>query len=161
LHETLATLEIVFPPVGDARSQCILAREVTRRGLDPALLQSLRFHPSDHDSPSDARKPTDFCGLYQRFPFWAARLHDLWAEADDPAPVSYIGRLTERKKSPRFMYWCGVMAVAVAILFGVVATILAALQVWISYCSWLDDPSVHGCGLKSRVGAGDSSRQGA
>ncbi|RYP20572.1 hypothetical protein DL765_002729 [Monosporascus sp. GIB2] len=100
LHETLLTLEILFPPVGDARSQRLLAKEVTKHALDPMLLQSLQFQPSDHESPSDARKPTDIHGLYQRFPFWAARLHDLWAEADDPVPVSYIGKFTEKKKSP-------------------------------------------------------------
>lgn len=150
LRETLSTLEILFPPVGNMRSQRLLAKEVARHNLDPILLQPIRFHASDHQNAGDVQKPTDVYGLYEQFPFWGARLQNLWAEAEEPTPTSFIGKLSDRKKSPRFMYWCGVLTLTVAVMFGIVSTILAALQVWISYCSWMGD--VSGCGLKQSVG---------
>ncbi|KAI1328411.1 hypothetical protein F5Y16DRAFT_398344 [Xylariaceae sp. FL0255] len=125
-----------------------LTKVVRERRLDPALLQPLLYPTFEHNSPADALHPVDINGLYKRFPFWAERLHDLWAEANNPTPITYIERLTHRKQSPRFSYWCTVVAIMIGILFGIFATLLGALQVWISYCSWLDDPSVTGCGLK-------------
>ncbi|KAK3314078.1 hypothetical protein B0H66DRAFT_643524 [Apodospora peruviana] len=160
LLETLHTFEILFPPVGDIRSRRLLAKEVALHELDPALLQTLQFQSSDHESPSDVQRATDIHSLYQRFPYWAARLHELWAEADDPEPTSYIGKYTERKKSPRFMYWCGVLGIMVAIMFGIVSTVLGCLQVWISYCSWVNDSSIRGCGLKKATWNGPDGSGG-
>ena len=134
------------------RSQRLLAREVTKHNLDPILLQSIRFHSSDHENAGDVQKPTDVYSLYEQFPFWGARLQSLWTEAEEPTPTTFIGKLSDRKKSPRFTYWCGVLTLTVALMFGIVATILAALQVWISYCSWMGDTPVRGCGLKNAMG---------
>ncbi|KAI1258454.1 hypothetical protein F5Y18DRAFT_444567 [Xylariaceae sp. FL1019] len=150
LQETLESLEILFPLVGDAKAQHILKSAVRDYKLDPALLQPFQHLVSEHKSPADALLPVDVNGLYKRFPFWAERLHGLSAEANDPTPITPFERLTHRKQSPRFTYWCAVVAVIIGILFGVFATILGALQVWISYCSWLDDPSINGCGRKHK-----------
>ncbi|KAK4165506.1 hypothetical protein QBC43DRAFT_208455 [Cladorrhinum sp. PSN259] len=148
LRETLLTLEILFPPVGNPGSQRLLAADVQNEGLDPMLLRTVQFHASTFDDVDDVQELTDVHSLYDQFPFWGARLQILWQEAEEPTPTSFIGKLSDRKKSPRFMWWCGLMAIAVAIMFGIVGTVLAALQVWISYCSWMDDANVFGCGLK-------------
>ncbi|KAK4209730.1 hypothetical protein QBC37DRAFT_429942 [Rhypophila decipiens] len=145
LRETLQTFDILFPIVGDTRTRRFLEKEVALRKLDPFLLDFLQTESSaDHETPSDVQRPTDIHGLYKQFPFWAARLQQLCSEAEDPEPTSSIGKYTERRKSPRFTYWCGLVAIMVAIAFGLVSTVLAALQVWISYCSWMDDSSVKG-----------------
>jgi hypothetical protein len=78
----------------------------------------------------------DVTSLSERFPHWGKRLYFLWLEADNPAPVTMAGRWSDSRKSPRFTYWAGVIALSIAIVFGVFATILSALQVWISYCAW-------------------------
>ena len=151
LRETLTTLEILFPPVVNERSQRLLAKEVAKYKLDPTLLEPVRFRfrSPHHENAGHIQKPTDIFGLYEEFPFWGARLQRLWAEAEEPTPTSFFGKLSDRKKSPRFMYWCGLIALTVAVVFGILSTILAALQVWVSYCSWMGD--VRGCGLKNSV----------
>ena len=128
LRETLATQEILFPPVEDDRSRLLLLREISKHGLNPTLRESLS-QSSDHENPGDVQQPTDIHSLYKRFPFWAGNLLNLRAEAEDPKPTGYFSKLGDRKKSPRFMYWCGVLALSVAIMFGIVSTMLGALQV--------------------------------
>ena len=51
----------------------------------------------------------------------------LWKEAEDPIPITAMGKWSESKKSPRFMYWAGVVAVSIATFFGSVATALGAV----------------------------------
>jgi hypothetical protein len=80
--------------------------------------------------------PDDIRSLIDKFPYWNERLYNLWREADDPTPITRLGWWSESKKSPRFTYWAGVVALSFAIFFVVMATILSGLQVWISYCTW-------------------------
>lgn len=147
LQETLLTLELLFPPVGDVKSRRIINTEVTRHNLDPSFLQPFQSRSLEHQSPEDAKRPADVKDLYKKFPFWAVRLQNLWEEADNPSPLTYIGKLTDRNKSPRFTYWCTVVGITIAIMFGVMSSLLGALQVWISYCSWMGDPGIRGCSL--------------
>ena len=148
LQETLLTLELLFPPVGDLKSRRIINTEVTRHNLDPSFLQPFQSRSLEHQIPEDANQPADVKDLYIKFPYWAARLDKLWAEAENPSPLTYIGKLTDRNKSPRFTYWCTVVGITIAVIFGAVSSLLGALQVWISYCSWMDNPLVWGCGQK-------------
>lgn len=150
LEETLRSYEIIFPSIGDMRSRDILNREISLYDLDPAFMGSLQLGVSTRSTGDQMLPPNDLGGLYKRFPFWGKRLHDLWKEADEPSPLSYIGRLSDRKKGSRFTYCCAVVAVSIAIMFGVFATVLGCIQVWISYCSWVDDPTVRGCGAGAK-----------
>jgi len=50
--------------------------------------------------------------------------------------MSWYEKWSDRRKSPRFMYWAGVLALVLAFLFGIFATVLGVLRVWISYCGW-------------------------
>ena len=134
MNETLRTLELLFPR-HDARARAILSRDITAKRLDPCL-QTSHFYQRHHDHPSDAIQPGDLGGLSDRFPHWSERLYFLWLEADNPAPVTKFGWWSESKKSPRFTYWAGTIALGFALFFGIIATILSALQVWISYCAW-------------------------
>jgi hypothetical protein len=145
----LATLNLLFPEPGDELSQAILQGEVLRYGLDKSFLKPFPAHYGDHEHPRDALDPEDIWSLYQKYPYWADRLYALWKEADDPTPITMIERWSESRKNPRFTYWCTVVSLIIAISFGIVATVLSAVQVWISYCSWISDPIKPLCWEKS------------
>ncbi|KAK7946843.1 uncharacterized protein PG986_011164 [Apiospora aurea] len=83
-------------------------------------------------------------GLVPKIPL-LGRLYDLWLEAEDPTPITTVGKWSDSKKSGRYVYWAGFVATIIAIVFGIAATALGAVQVWISWCSWVDDPSRPGC----------------
>ncbi|KAK9779608.1 hypothetical protein AB5N19_12707 [Seiridium cardinale] len=118
LIETLLTMNLLFPIIGDSVSRTILEREVRRYNLDPYLLDHFYLDMRDHESPRDALEPRDIRGLYEKYPYWADRLYDLWREADDPTPITRIERWTEARKNPRFTYWCAVVSIMLAIMFG-------------------------------------------
>ncbi|KAK6080372.1 hypothetical protein SCUP234_05313 [Seiridium cupressi] len=149
-------MNLLFPIIGDSASRTVLEREVRRYNLDPYLLDHFYLDMRDHESPRDALEPRDIRGLYEKYPYWADRLYDLWREADDPTPITRIERWTEARKNPRFTYWCAVVSIMLAIMFGLLATGLAAIQVWISWCDWLDDPSLSQCGYKNITSKGRS-----
>lgn len=141
--ETLRSLELIFPQ-HDRRSRAILSASIKNLQADPHL-ESSQFLDRHHDHPQDALQPNDVSSLYRKFPHWGDRLYALWLDANDPAPVSKLGWWSESKKSPRFTYWAGVDALTIAVFFGLLASILSAVQVWITYCAWKNDPMSRGC----------------
>jgi hypothetical protein len=122
----------------------ILAKAIKAHEADPQLQRSY-LYDNEHESPLEALQPGDVRRLYQKFPYWGDRIYCLWLDADDPAPVSKLGWWSEGKKSPRFVYWAGVIALSIAVFFGVVASVLSAVQVWLTYCAWKNDPDTMGC----------------
>jgi hypothetical protein len=134
VDETLRSLELLFPK-DDMRSRAILSRDIKASRLDPCL-ETSHYYQRYHEHPREATQPGDLGSLSSRFPHWSDRLYLLWLEADNPAPVSKVGWWSESKKSPRFTYWAGLIALTFAVFFGVTATMLSALQVWISYRAW-------------------------
>ncbi|KAK6856658.1 hypothetical protein PG990_011503 [Apiospora arundinis] len=62
-----------------------------------------------------------------KVPLLGERLYDLWIEAEDPTPITTVGKWSDSKKSGRYVYWAGFMALVIAIIFGIAATALAAL----------------------------------
>lgn len=144
MKETLMTLHVLFPSA-DKRSRLLLGKEVNHHSLDPSLLKSPPPDNSYHETQLDALLPRSVPALYQRFPYWGERLYDLWMETEDPTPITTVGKWSDSKKSGRYIYWAGFLALVIAVLFGIAATVLAALQVWISWCSWVDDQSWPGC----------------
>lgn len=156
LKETLATYTLLFPEPGDQASRTVLEREVAKNNLDSFFLSPLFSSLSEyavHEHPQDALDPDDVRSLYQKYPHWAERLYSLWKEAEDPTPVTMLERWSESRKNPRFTYWCTVVSLSIAIAFGFVATALGALQVWISYCAWVDDPGATFCSKEGHSGS--------
>ena len=139
------TFNLLFPGAGDRQSRTILEREVARHKLDPYFLEPSRPQDEHHNHFRDALDPADVRSLYEKYPYWGDRLYDLWKEADDPTPVTGIERWSEARRNPRFTYWCTVVSVSIAITFGIAATTLGAIEVWISYCAWVDDPTKPFC----------------
>ncbi|KAK1490172.1 hypothetical protein CTAM01_10841 [Colletotrichum tamarilloi] len=145
LEETLRTLDLLFPTFNDRRSRRILEKWVQRENLDPAILE-----PCDHllDISTKCETPEDLHALYTEYPHWAPRLACLLKEVDDPTPTTRWERYADERKSPRHMYKCALAAFIVAAIFGILATVLAAVQVWISYCDWVNDPERPLCKVK-------------
>jgi hypothetical protein len=137
------TFNLLFPEPGDEASRAMLVTDCSKHGLDPYILTRDEHYYNEHETPTDALDPTDVRGLYEKYPYWGYRLHELWKEADDPTPITRIERWTESRRNPRFTYWCTAVSLVIAVSFGVAATILSALQFWTSYCSW------RGCGEPS------------
>ncbi|KAI1080252.1 hypothetical protein F5B20DRAFT_589677 [Whalleya microplaca] len=150
LRETSMTLNILFPVAGVQASRDVLEKQVNKWGLDPGLLGPLSPPYGDHEHPQDAIDPSDVRGLYEKYQYWGERLYELWKEADDPTPTGRIEQWSESRRNPRFTYWCTIASLTIAIMFGMLATILGALQVWISYCSWINDPSASRCWQPNR-----------
>jgi hypothetical protein len=148
LIDTLSTYNLLFPSTDEASQ--VMLRDAVKQ--DHAFAEGFSVFSRGHEGPRDARNPENMADLYQRFPHWAERLDVLWREIENPTPVTRIERWSERRKSARWATWWVVLGLLCALLFGLMATVLGALQVWISYCSWLDDPMVPGCPTKQRFG---------
>jgi len=99
------------------------------------------FSSLEHQTPGDVKD------LYRTFPYWGMRLHELWAEAENPTPLTSIGKMVERKH--RLRWPTGVVgikfAIKITITFGAVSNRFGALQVWLFYCSWMDNLGIPGC----------------
>lgn len=144
LIETLSTYDLLFS--NSSETLRTILKEAIKE--DSAFGSAFSTFSLPHDGPRDARTPDTIGLLYKRFPHWGGRLEDLWKEVDDPTPVTRIERFSEKRKSPRWTTWWVLLGLVFAILFGITATVLGAMQVWISWCSWMDDPAAKGCSAK-------------
>ncbi|KAL2880802.1 hypothetical protein SGCOL_003829 [Colletotrichum sp. CLE4] len=129
IEETIRTYNLLFPPIGSAKSKKLLRDWVKRERLDESLLS-----PSFDNCKNEP--PKTLYDLYEDFPYWAPQLARLLEEVDDPTPTTRWERYAERRKSHRHTYKCAIAALVVAAVSGTLATLLAAVQVWISYCDW-------------------------
>lgn len=85
---------------------------------------------------------TTYSQMFKRFPHWGLRIQSLLEEAEDPTPMSWTGRWAERRKGPRHSFWVTVIAFVAASVFGIVATAIAIVQLWVAWCDWQDDASL-------------------
>lgn len=131
MRETLRTLTLLFPLVNDSGSRKFLKRWIHQHELDERLLEPYPVY--DKTSPRRLRE------LYQQYPFWAPQLSQLLEEVNDPTPVTRWERYAKRKRSQAHMYKCAVAALILAAVSGTLATLLAVVQVWISYEAWQDE----------------------
>ncbi|KAF6816762.1 hypothetical protein CMUS01_12212 [Colletotrichum musicola] len=133
--ETLKTLVLLFPllQVGNDRSQRILRKWVEDEDLDKTLID--RHHVLAKLFAGGQPDPEDTRELLRQYPYWGAQLARLLREVDEPTAVTWLERHTERRRSPRHMYKCAMATLVVTAVFGMLATVLAAVQVWISYCA--------------------------
>lgn len=83
--------------------------------------------------------------LYERYPYWAPRLHALYDEAHEPSPSTALGRWAERRRAARHTYWVTAAAFTLAIVFGLTSTVVGVLQLWVSYCQWQVPKGGRGC----------------
>jgi hypothetical protein len=90
-----------------------------------------------HDPAS--RPPESIVQLYERYPRWGPRLEALYEEVNNPSPTTWLGRYSDRRKSPRHSYVLTYLAVVLAFLLGIITIALGIIQVLISYCDWKGD----------------------
>jgi hypothetical protein len=147
LYETLKTIELLIP----VRDRNWLGKKLrkgrldgggrwnwpwkkpTKKPLDQRLKAPFKFWYIENWDP---RPLTNRRELFERYPYWAVRLHALYEEAEDPTPVSWIGRWSERRKAARHTFWLTYIAFVVALLFGIMGALLGTFQVWIAWCTW-------------------------
>ncbi|KAJ0119787.1 hypothetical protein J7T55_013991 [Diaporthe amygdali] len=135
--ETLMTITLLFPPRDRAWLDSIIRprrKWMVWRKQTPARDERLSA-PFDlqikgiQKFEKFRRSILNTADLFDIYPHWASRLQLIYEEAEDPTPSSTV-------------------AFALAILFGLAATILGALQLWVSYCQWQVPDGGHGCGSK-------------
>ncbi|KAI1744984.1 hypothetical protein F4680DRAFT_403942 [Xylaria scruposa] len=148
LFETLMTLQLLFPAQDRKKLKGKPIRKatwvhfiLTRQKLD-SHLSSMFVPEGKYQRPLTNRRE-----LYERYPHWGLRLHMLLEEVEDPTPLSWMGRWSERRKAARYSFWVTFAAFVIAIVFGLVATILGVVQVWISYCQWQGEEGGSVCKL--------------
>ncbi|KAK1713312.1 uncharacterized protein BDZ83DRAFT_756828 [Colletotrichum acutatum] len=129
MDETLRTYNLLFPLIGSTKSKKLWNGWVKRENLDASLLKA-------SSGLSKKGTPRTLHDLYEGFPHWAPQLARLLEEVDDPTPTTRWERYAERRRSHRHTYKCAIAALVVAAVSGTLATLLAAVQVWISYCDW-------------------------
>lgn len=95
--------------------------------------------------------------LFEKYPYWAPRLYAILEEVDNPTPLSWFGKWAERRRAARHTFRLTYLGIVIAVLFGMAATGLAAVSVWISYCDWQGDIS-WACRMRS---AGNETTSGA
>ncbi|KAI3321760.1 hypothetical protein HD806DRAFT_501872 [Xylariaceae sp. AK1471] len=141
LLETMMTLQLLFP-AHDRKT--LKGKPIRKPRWLPSWLQFLLNREKLDSRLSSAfvaeghyqRPLTNRRELYERYPHWALRLHMLLEEVEDPTPLSWAGRWSERRKAARHSFWVTFIAFLIAIVFGITATALGGVQVWISYCQW-------------------------
>jgi hypothetical protein len=79
--------------------------------------------------------PKNIGDLYEKFLRWGEHLEVPFKDIEDTTPMTRIEKWSEKRSSPRWTTWWIAVGLCVAILFGVAATAIEALQAWISWCS--------------------------
>lgn len=153
LHQTQKTLELLFPP----RDWSWLQREIDPRnswlhgnkpGLDSRLSSVVSSVEGVRNQDMGAQSITNSKQLFEKYPYWASRLYAILEEVDNPTPLSWFGKWAERRRAARHTFRLTYLGIVIAVLFGMAATGLAAVSVWISYCGWQGDIS-WACQIKS------------
>lgn len=115
--ETLRTPQLLFPE-DDSKSSKFLAQEIVSKSLDPRLSTSFQLYHGLDEYPGDAALPEDVQDLFARFPYWGKRIYKLLKEIEDPTPLTWYEKWSDRRKSSRHMYWAGVIALSFALVPG-------------------------------------------
>ncbi|KAK1964886.1 hypothetical protein LY78DRAFT_542892, partial [Colletotrichum sublineola] len=100
-------------------------KKAHQQASDPRLTEIFSFWHHDADVGT---RLTTYSQMFKRYPHWGLRIQSLMEEAEDPTPMTWIGRWAERRKGPRHAFWVTVVAFVVASLFGTIAMALGIVQ---------------------------------
>jgi len=131
----------------------MLEKAIDEQDLDHRLAGPYQISGPTEEDAGSSLLPIYVHELFDVFPHWGDRLYSILQEVAEPTPMSWHEKWSDRRKSPRYMYWAGALALMLAFLFGNFATVLGALQVWISYCSWKGPSAGWACQTKSASAA--------
>jgi len=68
--------------------------------------------------------------------YLADRLEELYQESQNPRPRSWLDEQLQRRSGARYMMLATLVGVVFAVLLGMAALALSALQTWIAYEAW-------------------------
>jgi len=134
LLETLMTYRLLFPEQDHLRLLGLLSRtgkdlHIALDALSPELKQR-DWEQKQREWEQQIRSTAQ---LAEQYPHWGERLQLIYEEANNPTPVSRLSQWAERYRLPRYTYLATVIGFAIALVFGIVSTWLAAIQIWIAY----------------------------
>ncbi|KAI0399063.1 hypothetical protein F4802DRAFT_611161 [Xylaria palmicola] len=126
LLEVLDSTQLILFPLSDAKSRRLLRSLISDRayGFDP---ETEKFERSTVCNPGEETIS---------YIYFADRLEELFQELQTPRPRTWLGKQMQRRSGSRDMILATLIGVAVAVLLGVLALILSAVQTWIAYQAW-------------------------
>ncbi|KAK6516987.1 hypothetical protein TWF506_006866 [Arthrobotrys conoides] len=121
--EALDSVQKIIFPLSDPSAVTLLQRLVVEKGFDE---DCLRFEASAIREPHETNT---------RYLYFGARLADIYDELENPTPRGLISRWAKRKGAGHANI-ATIVAVAIALIFGLVTLGLGGFQAWISWQQW-------------------------
>lgn len=120
--EVLKTIHhILFAP--DHNSQVLLSSLVSRRNFDKDLLS---YKSSGVEGDED----------FLSYPYFGARLAELYDELQNPTPRTRLESWFERRSGARYMLMATMIGVFIAVILGFLSLGVAMFQAWVAYQQW-------------------------
>ncbi|GAW22551.1 hypothetical protein ANO14919_120910 [Xylariales sp. No.14919] len=126
LLEVLDSTQRILFPLSDAKSRRLLGSLVSDSdySFDPDIE---KFELSAVCNPGEE---------VISYIYLADQLEELFQESQTPQPRTWLEKQMERRSGARYMMLATLIGVAFAVLLGVLALILSAVQTWIAYQAW-------------------------
>ncbi|KAI1109080.1 hypothetical protein F5Y14DRAFT_45169 [Nemania sp. NC0429] len=124
LLEVLDSTQQILFPLHDAKTRQLLDTLIENHGFDPDIL---RYESTDLRSLQEENL---------QYVYFANRLSELYNEVQDPSPQTWLDKQLERRSSARYMMLATLVGVLLALLLGIAALTLSAVQTWITYQAW-------------------------
>ena len=122
--EAIDSIQKILFPLTDGKSRELLQSLVSTAGFDP---DTLRFDSNSIRRPEE--RSIKYC-------YFGARLLDLHAELQDPRPRGLIEKWLQRRSGARYVMLATLIGVIFAVVLGMFALALSALQAWIAWQQW-------------------------
>ncbi|KAI0974901.1 hypothetical protein F4678DRAFT_421199 [Xylaria arbuscula] len=126
LLEVLDSTQRILFPISDAKSRKLLRSLISDSdySFDP---ETERFELSTVCNPGEENIP---------YVYFANQLEELFQESQSPRPRTWLEKQMQRRSGARYMMLATLIGVLFAVLLGVLALILSAIQTWIAYQAW-------------------------
>ena len=104
INETIRSMQLIFPP-GDNRIGRMLEKAIDEQDLDHKLAGPYQISGPNEEDAGSSLLPIYVHELFDVFPHWGDRLYSILQEVAEPSPMSWHEKWSDRRKSPRYMYW--------------------------------------------------------
>ncbi|KAK6356847.1 hypothetical protein TWF718_001187 [Orbilia javanica] len=121
--EALDSIQKIIFPLSDPSAVILLQRLVAEKGFDE---DCLRFEASAIREAHETNT---------RYVYFGARLADIYDELENPTPRGLVSRWAKRKGAGHANI-ATIVAVVIALIFGLVTLGLGGFQAWISWQQW-------------------------
>ncbi|KAI3333510.1 hypothetical protein F4824DRAFT_245819 [Ustulina deusta] len=126
LLEVLDSTQRILFPLSDAKSRRLLRSLISSSdySFDP---ETEKFELSTVCNPGEESIS---------YIYLADQLEELFQESQSPQPRTWLDKQMQRRSGARYMMLATLIGVAFAVLLGVLALVLSAVQTWIAYQAW-------------------------